>query len=214
MIRKISLLLFVCAVVLATTGCSSINISEEYALDELSGKGVVILSTTETGNHWSPITSLLFRKVGSNRSTSIMMWHRDFLDSEGSMDMVWFGWFGDMIPEDKSVGLLNALELPAGEYEFHTYRSNASAPGVVVSFTIPKDFSWKFTVESGVAKYLGNINYHFFDRKTFLDHLITFNDDRSRDLRLAGQKYPNISIDDIKIELLKKSPGDAMPRDD
>lgn len=122
---------------------------------------------------------------------------------------MWLDWFTNEIPEGNTVGYLNAVELPAGDYEFYTYEGQLYLPnGGTVTYFPRKEFSWKFKVEAGTANYLGNVNICNID---FINKIITLNDERERDFRLFKEKYKNIDVNEIKITLLQKSPGDIIP---
>ena len=139
---------FLLAVILTTSalisGCSTIEIKKDYLLNKQSGKGVIILSTTETGKHCCVKPLLCFRTVGKKRGKEFPMWDRRFIDSDKTIAPLWMDWLVTEIPEDKAVGILHAMELPEGSYEFFSYVATMYAPNMTVTYSPKKDFSWKF----------------------------------------------------------------------
>jgi len=189
------------------TGCSTIEIKKDYLLNKQSGKGVIILSTTETGKHLFVKPYLCLRKIGEKHGKELLMWDRRFIDTNQDIAPLWLDWLAPNIPDQRAVGNLHAVELPAGSYEFYSWIATACYPNMTVTYSPKEYFSWKFTVEAGVAKYFGNVNFHNI-KVDFGHNIVTINDDmRQRDLKLVGERYPNLLIGEITTEILKKSDG-------
>ncbi len=199
-------------VLVALTGCNSrIAVKKDYCLSKESGKGVVILSTTESGKHSIIKPFLSLRTVGKKNEYDLKMWNRKYLDSEGEVALLGLDWATPEIPEGKTIGNLHVIELNKGVYEFYSYSATFNGPFVTAFFSTKEEFSWKFEVEPGVAKYLGNIDLHNLNSDDF-SLSVRIDDENIRDLKLIKDNYPNIPVHDIKVEIVQKSPGDVLPK--
>ena len=178
---------------------------------------------------------LKFMECGKYDTKNTIEMRKDrFIESEKSTRSLGNG---ASIPEGRYIGKLNAIELPAGNYEFYKYGiqivhrytehryyydSEGRCHYDPVDEYYPEDFrpvklfSWKFYVEPGIAKYLGNVNVHNYitddcrTSKTMggLCCEITINNEQARDLKIVAEKYINLNIEDIKIEILQDCSGD------
>ena len=78
-------------------------------------------------------------------------------------------------------------EVPAGEYEIHTWRLDEPGPYGEVELRPRKDFSCRFNVRSGTAIYLGRLRLELGDGDT---QKLVVEDRRDSDLNGFKRKYP------------------------
>ena len=170
------------------SGCMVKNVAEDYSLDDTKGKGVAVVSLTRSGVADITAMSVNLRGVDNNHRAIVPV------TAAGASSDYWkCPWFGG-IPEDEPCGHLAILELPQGEYEFHSWQ----AGGLMGKTTPTREFSIRFKVIPGKAVYLGNIHFSFpFGFRC--TRRIT--DMRGRDLHLLYLKNPNITADDVIVRI-------------
>ena len=160
------------------------NIARDFALSEASETGVVIGSITYTGGY-SGYSVFFKAKEGE----------KDFKVQTGAgitLLPVWpegdFGHIG-------LKGDLFAIELPAGDYSFHSW--GVSSGLAHISPTAP--FAIRFVVKPGQAIYIGNFNFDQTARMglTVTGVSVSYSDQLARDLRLFRAKYDQVELDRI-----------------
>jgi hypothetical protein len=175
---------------LALNACATKNIDRNYALDETSGKGVVIGSITYSGTYAS--YSVYYRKVGGGTAGRFQFGQGMYLFPPLEKDDIrGRGLRGDVF----------AAELPAGDYEIYSWHvgSGYALVGPSNPFTI------RYHIEPGKSVYLGN--FHFQRRERLLGGvtgaMLTYKDEAERDLKIFATKYPKLGEFEIGSSIEK-----------
>ncbi len=135
-------------VVLLMTGCAAKSVQRDYALDEKSGKGIVILSVShdQRGSRALNATFYVDFKPGLIMPEHMML-----------------KTLGETVPgitkgsEFKDVyGQVLALELPAGPHQINSWRAARSGGFEITPRDMPPPL--EFEVVAGKVQYLGNLH--------------------------------------------------------
>lgn len=172
--------------VLALQGCAlqPKNLPQDFALSEASETGVVIGSVTYAGGYSG--YSVLFNANDSERLFKVQT------GAGATLLPAWpKGDFGDIGMK----GDLFAIELPAGNYTFHSW--NVSSGIAHINPTAP--FGISFVVKPGQAIYVGNFNFEQTRRLglTVTGVSVSFSDQFRRDMTLFRFKYQNVELGSI-----------------
>lgn len=161
--------------------CTSVeSVPNNFVLDPISNKGVLIGSVTYHGTYSG--YSVLFRKVGEDRASRLSIGGGTALLPPSMLD-----WD---IKQRGLRGNVFAVELPAGDYEFFSWRVSSGYAEVRPQ----QDFRIPFSIFPGKAVYLGNFK---FERASGLGGTVTavdvqHNDESNRDIGILGKKYHGI----------------------
>ena len=171
------------------SGCAAKNIDESFTLDANKGTGVAVVSIVRSGiGSFSVFAD--FKSIDGTYKNSIPITDL-FASSDWECPM-----FGN-IPYEKPCGRLAIIELPQGDYTFYAWHGSAGNAYTVHSTT---PFSKPFKIVAGKATYLGNI--HFAIQYSAFKMIIT--DQQDKDLPLLYHKAPNITEQDIILNVLPK----------
>lgn len=97
-------------------------------------------------------------------------------------------------------GRLMTLRLPAGNYEFHSWKIRERGNYGEMEYAPKQSFSYRFSIRPGVATYLGRLHLTLDEQRT---HRIAVENQNDHDLKIFKQKYPALggalSIDILDI---------------
>jgi hypothetical protein len=179
------------------SGCRTVNVSDDHAIDQKKNTGVAVVSLTMAGLPGSTNMWLNYRGIGSDYKSMIPV--TDILASSD-----WRCPAFARTRETAPCGRLAVVELPSGEYEFYSWHGG----GNNMTYRSVKEFSKRFTVVQGKAVYLGNVHFSISDapRVTFGTSQFAFrvniSDRRERDLPLLKAKHPKLTEDLLIINIL------------
>lgn len=179
-------LLVLAAVLLS--GCATPNVSSDYELSEASGDGLVIGSVTYNGSLSE--YKIYYRQLPTGESgffkagvSQIPPFPRNDFSGNGT----------------GAVGELFSAKLPAGRYEFFSWRVSSGAAGTQST----EPFSIEFVVTAGQPTYLGN--FHFLPNRrlglTVTGANVYHRQQSTQDLALFKQKYPKLAQQSITMPL-------------
>lgn len=187
------------AVLLA--GCAVKSVQRDYALDEKSGKGIVIISVSHD-------------QRGSRALNAIF--YVDFKPGLVMPEHMMLKTLGETFPgvtkgsEFKdSYGQVLALELPAGTHQINSWRAARSGGFEITPREVPPPLV--FEVAAGKIQYLGNLHLilqggkNIFGIPVVSDAHPEVRDMRQRDLAMIERKYPQFK-NNIDIALLPLGP--------
>jgi len=162
---------------LAVSGCASVpTVSQSYTLDASTGKGLIIMSLSQSGLFGLELYVTLFaRSAAGGKDIEITF-----------------------VPKNRSNGLL-WLEYPAGDYEFYRWRSAGVTGKTYYNASSTTDFSKKYSVRAGRAVYLGDFRIEMSGKK----YDIKITDKSDRDMPIFHKQQPNIRPDQVSKEILK-----------
>lgn len=183
-VRATKKILAAVAVVLVT-GCATSSIPKTATFDSQSDHGLVLGSISHSGDR--PSYKVFYSGVDNNTQGQIQ---------SGSRGLFLRNWPGGDLDTVGLRGDLFAIKLPAGDYQFYSWNvSNRDR------HTYPADdFSLKFSVQPGIANYLGN--FHFgtesSDELTSAEVDVTYSDEFARDMALLQRKYEKVDFQGTK----------------
>ncbi len=177
-VSRILLLVWMTFILAACTSVESIP--NNFVLNPLSDKGILVSSVTYHGTYSG--YSILFRRIDDNQFKELTIGTGTAFLPPGMLD-----WD---IKQRGLRGNVFAVELPAGDYEFFSWRVASG-----YSHVRPQnDFSIPFSITPGNAVYLGNFK---FERKSGLGGTIIavdvqYRDESNRDIGILQKKYNGI----------------------
>ncbi len=98
----------------------------------------------------------------------------------------------EILENGKAIGRLVALRLPAGEYEFYTWKIVEQNAYGEMEYGPRQTFSYRFSVQSGKAAYLGRLRLQL-DEGT--PYNLSIEDMSDVDLTAFRNKYPSIAFE-------------------
>lgn len=98
----------------------------------------------------------------------------------------------DILEDGKAIGRLVALRLPAGEYEFYTWKILEKNAYGEMKYGPRQTFSHRFSVQRGKAAYLGRLHLQV-DEGT--PYNLSIKDKSDVDLTAFRNKYPAIALE-------------------
>jgi hypothetical protein len=175
-------------------GCANLQsqINPDYKLDAKSGQGIVVFTTTlsgEVASGWYLKFKVLYASsTSANPADLFEVWTTQrFLDT-GELAIAPFRISID-VSDDRPLGRLHVLELKGGDYEFYSYYASGSKIDT-------QPFSFQFKVSPGTVTYVGNV--HFYQKETGYKASrinMSINDRQDRDLALFRLGYKKLSSD-------------------
>ncbi|MDP3513185.1 MAG: hypothetical protein Q8S20_10585 [Sulfuritalea sp.] len=207
-------ILFAAVLAISLAGCAATaDLSPAYALHEKQPEGLAIVSLTLTGKALDKMSGFEYRirevpprdeeavvatsryasarqharslqDGGSRRQTD----HRAIVKEANGIEPL------DIRDATKTTGRLATLRLPPGDYEFHAWKASELNAYGETEYGPPRDFSYRFSIEPGVATYIGRLSLNLSERNT---QRITVEDRRNDDLAILREKYPAIDIGQI-----------------
>ena len=179
--------LLVC-LALFMAACASVeNVPNNFNLSPQSNNGILLASVTYHGTYSG--YSILFRKVGATDFQKLTIGTGTALVPPGLLD-----WD---IKQRGLRGNLFAVELPAGDYEFYSWRVASGYANVKPS----SDFRIPFSIIPGKATYQGNFK---FNRDTGVGLTVIavdvqYHDEATRDISIFQKKYAAIDPSNVKL---------------
>lgn len=98
----------------------------------------------------------------------------------------------DILDDGKAIGRLVVLRLPAGEYEFYTWKIIERNSYGEMEYGPRQTFSYRFSIKPGKATYFGRLRLTFDGGTSYVSSVEDKND---VDVMVFGNKYPTISLD-------------------
>lgn len=183
---------------IALSACATKNIDRDYALDDASGKGVVIGSITYSGFYAG--YGVYYRKIGGGPEG-----HFQF----GQAMIMFPPLEKDDIRAPGLRGDVFAAELPAGDYEIYRWQVDSG----YVHVRPRNPFTVQYHIEPGKSVYLGN--FHFQRRAKMLGGtvtgaMLTYKDEAERDLKIFAAKYPKLGAFEIGSSIEKGQTYDDL----
>lgn len=186
-------------VVIFLHSCATLNINNDYRLNEQSGDGLVVVSLSYEGLAREDSPSWSYHRLGSKENLRIF----------ARAVRVPLDW-------ESPPGRLAVFALPAGNYEFYRCEFAGLSPGTshlvwragknglvtsnnpsYAGFDTPdytaikaEPFVVRFEVTAGKAIYLGNL--HLLWNEDERKGRVTLRDTSERDLSLLQQRFPQI----------------------
>lgn len=198
MIRRHLPLLVVACIVTILGGCAVKSIDKNFALENASSTGMIILSTShdEAGGRATKSISMLKSATGESIGT-IQSLPDAIPGIPGGSDL------------EDGYGKILALALPAGSYRINGWQI-VYGSGVRVTPIDPPD-PLTFELAAGEVKYLGNLHANLmmgkniFRMKILGDGYVGVYDQHERDIAFIEEKYPQLK-GKIGISLLRQGP--------
>jgi hypothetical protein len=184
-------------------GAASPEVNSEFRLKPDARTGIVLFST------WMPEMTGAYTKY-----TLVKIFYRDITKSSLMPKTVLFYremLFKPDVPSDfpQGYGLLRALELPPGDYEFMSWSVVANAG---VTFYPKKPRPLPFRVEAGRATYVGGFDLdarrgdNVFGAEVVFQPWLWVTDRRDRDLEVLPKKFPGIPLDRVDVRPVDPTP--------
>jgi len=174
------------ALVLGACAGTTPEVDREFLSGNEAHKGIVVFSTTHTGEFRDKLAGTLSFNCESGAKGTV----KDhfaivrFIDGGGPSGP----FIGNpVVTPDRPMGRIHILELPSGSCAFTAYWASRSDMGTITTFR-PPPFVIRFTVPEGGIAYIGNYNMHW--RPSGGQR--TFNDYYERDM--AALKTQNVSL--------------------
>ncbi|EJL87532.1 hypothetical protein PMI16_02876 [Herbaspirillum sp. CF444] len=183
--------------VLLLAGCAAKSVQRDYALDEKSGKGIVIVSVSHDQRGSRALNAIFYVDF----KPGIIMPEHMMLKTLGES----FPGIPKASEFKDNYGQVLALELPAGMHQINSWRASRSG-GFQIS---PRDMPppLEFEVVAGKIQYLGNLHLileggrNIFGIPIVSDAHPEVRDMRQRDIAMIERKYPQFK-EHIDIALL------------
>jgi hypothetical protein len=195
-------------------GCGTVRyLPSGYAHDTQDNQGLAIVSLTLSGRPLGEVSSFEYRVrsapagVGGEvrtkpRFTSARQHARSVAENARRaaprMTVVVKGTTlaeaPDVIESGEAVGRAAVLRLPAGSYEFYTWKIVRPGAYGAEELSPQHAMAYRFEVTAGRASYVGRLNLHITDRGSYQ---LTADDQADRDVALVAQKLPFLSTANI-----------------
>jgi len=174
--------------------------------EEAKGKGYVIVSLTRSGLRGPYVIEIELRGRGSSHMSTQRVAGGLLASSDWPCPTF------APVPENQPCGRLAVLELPEGEYEFHSWHGTLTraAPLQPSRIQAREKFSKWFRVTAGQAVYLGNVNIHVIEEcadgplhlaGSRVSYSVDVNDMQERDLALLYRKDPRFAPGTVQKRL-------------
>ncbi len=186
---------------LLITGCvaNSSVITKNYDFQNIgTNKGIVILSITNNdsgyyrgGNSFAPtitITNVLTSEETYVEGMVGTLWEKHILNNEGF-----------------PIGRVVALELEEGLYSISNFKTMIMFNR---SYSAKHRPNVEFKVVSGMVTYAGNVNF-YIDESAGMYQISVTNQAR-RDLEDAKNKWTNLKLDDVVIDIAENKTHPAL----
>lgn len=196
-------------------GCGTVrDLPSGYALDTEDTQGLAIVSLTLSGKPLAEVAGFEYRvrpapvgvggavrtkpRFGSAREHARWAAEGGARRAAPRMTVVVKGPTStealDVIESGEVVGRAAALRLPAGSYEFYTWRIVRPGDYGAEELSPQHAMAYRFEVTAGRASYVGRLNLHITDRGSYQ---LTADDQADRDVALVAQKLPFLSAANI-----------------
>jgi uncharacterized protein YceK len=191
--------------ILLLSGCASVppSVPSDYKVQKGSKNGIVFFTTSLTGSAVETIPNLSLRGLTVTYSRSFPMWDGRFLESGkpafSATDKTY------TLPTSQPMGILYAVELPEGTYEFYDL-GGKSTSGYIKSMN---RFSQQFVVRAGTVLYVGNYNIDYHPYDAMQRSMFTIRNQQERDIPLLKNQYRNLAPETIQIGIAKEAPDVA-----
>lgn len=103
----------------------------------------------------------------------------------------------DILENGKAIGRVAALRLPAGEYEFHTWKIVEQNAYGEMEYGPRQTLSYQFSVQPGKATYLGRLHLQIDEGRLYN---LSIEDRSDVDLTAFRNKYPSIALEDAVMK--------------
>ena len=195
-------------------GCGTArDLPSGYALDNQDTQGLAIVSLTLLGKPLAEVSSFEYRvrmpvevaeavrtkpRFGSAREHARWVAEGGAWRAAPRMTVVVKGPTSaealDVIESGEAVGRAAALRLPAGSYEFYTWKIVRPRSYGAEELSPQHAMAYRFEVTAGRTSYVGRLNLHITDRGSYQ---LTADDQADRDVALVAQKLPFLSAANI-----------------
>jgi hypothetical protein len=205
--------LFLAIFLALASGCATLNINNDYRLNEQSGEGLVVVSLSYEGLAREDSPSWSYHRLGSDENLRIFA-------RAARVPLDW----------EAPPGRLAVFALPAGRYEFYrcefaglssrtnrlvwrTGNNGAVTPNnpSYAGFDAPnytaikaEPFVVRFEVSAGKATYLGNLHLVWDENER--NGRVTVRDTSERDLSLLQQRFPQVERHHL-LQYISTHPG-------
>jgi hypothetical protein len=207
MIRQALAVMMVAAVL---SGCATTtqDLPLGFELDASRAEGLAVVSLTLTGVALDQVSGYEYgiREVRSGRAAvsrtqhfeSTKQFARWAASNQKAREIKWAAVArgsgaepADILEAGKAVGRLVTLRLPAGEYEFYTWKVFEENKYGKMEYGPERTFSHRFTVQPGKAVYFGRLHLQF-NRESA--HILSVEGRDGEDMALFRNKYPQIAF--------------------
>lgn len=199
--RNVTTILLSILVLTVLAGCKTTRLPGDITSQTLKNQGLVIGSMSRGfGTQQYDNYLFKFREMENDIEKKIVMGRSYPL-----------GPFND----DFEKGMLFAIPLPAGEYEFYDFNTMHTDGLTLVQWGPEEDFSAPFKVKEGKISYIGEINLGAKDRKTLIyyiessigtktagEPILAIVDARNRDIPLLKEKYTALDWKNLEYKVL------------
>lgn len=156
-----------------------------------SGKGIVIFSTTESGERSGATPYLHLKRVYSKPfDGKVLMWNEnDKKDLENTKKY-----------RAQAFGRVHVLALPEGHYDFYLYQDEDGDGDDLNSKDSYKHFEINYDVVAGEVRYIGNMGFYFYPTSGVYKLYLV--DKFERDVSSFHDRYPQFLNVTIKNEIM------------
>lgn len=200
------------------SGCASVvDLPPAYALGGQEREGLAIVSLTVSGRRLDELSRLEYgirevkRRVGAPMEArrhfdsvrNFARWvveggDRRTLDRKVIVIAPRSGEPLDIVGADAATGRVAALPLPAGMYEFYTWKATEPTRYGFQEYGPQGAFSYRFVVRPGRATYIGELELDLAEPDAYR---VTAEDRSERDLALLKKKMPSIASETVAVEV-------------
>lgn len=202
------------AIVIAAglAGCANTkpDLPPNFAMDTNQTEGLAVVSLTLTGKPLGQVISFEYgiraaapsagAEVEQKQHFGSAQQHANWATRGGEQrEATWAAMVkgrssepAEILEDGKAIGRLVALRLPAGEYEFYTWRIVEQNAYGEMEYGPRQTFSYRFSVQRGKAAYLGRLRLQVNEGTPYN---LSIEDRSDGDITAFRNKYPSIALE-------------------